>query len=137
MESKQGNIVRYDNSEQAIVPRTLNRSPSPLRHDRVAAMLWVVVTVGALGFAPLAGAVGDPLESKLKLGLTMDAVVALIGTTPDAESCKTTFGIRTCRLVWKKFFIDTRYEVDFLWGRLVSVRTCRNANTSCPSSKAE
>lgn len=64
----------------------------------------------------------DELGSKIKVGLTQDAVVALFGATPDTEACKTFLGLQACRLVWNKGIINiTRYEVDFVAGRVISV----------------
>lgn len=62
------------------------------------------------------------LAENIKTGLTKEAVVALFGTAPDTESCRNILGLSSCRLTWSKGIVaKTRYEVDFIAGRVVAV----------------
>lgn len=53
-----------------------------------------------LGLILLAGTtLADDLAEKIKHGLTRDAVIALIGSPPDEEVCKTYIAISSCKMV--------------------------------------
>jgi len=121
-------------------PPAAKTQPPDHRRLRVffGAPRLVVLAIGVvtLMVGPPASA-ADDVESKLKVGLTMAATIALMNSDPDGQSCRTTLGVSTCRLLWKKFLGDRRYEVDFIWDRLVSVRVCRNADMACPSVKSQ
>lgn len=129
--------LHCDRCDRRVRP-TLRRGPlTSLKHITTAMLLTIVCSIGGLAATPPASAAEDALESKLQIGITRDAAIALMNAAPDGESCRTVLGIRNCRLVWQKFFGDRRYEADFLFDRLVGVRVCRNAGTACPSAKAE
>ncbi len=84
-------------------------------------------SIVTLGLALLAGAtLADDLAEKIKPGLTRDAVVALIGSPPDEEGCKTYIGVSACKLIWSKGIVGrTRYEVEFIAGRVVTVQVMK------------
>ena len=75
----------------------------------------------------------DDLGDKIKAGFTRDAVIALIGSPPDEEGCKTYLGVSACRLTWNKGgFQRARYEVEFIAGRVVTVQVTKTKNILWP-----
>lgn len=84
-------------------------------------------SIVALGLVfSVSATLADDLAEKIKPGLTRDAVVALIGSPPDEEGCKTYIGVSTCKLVWSKGIVGrSRYEVEFIAGRVVTVQVTK------------
>lgn len=84
-------------------------------------------SIVALGLVFWVGATfADDLAENIKPGLTRDAVVALIGSPPDEEGCKTYIGVSACKLIWSKGIVGrTRYEVEFIAGRVVTVQVTK------------
>lgn len=66
---------------------------------------------------------GDEIMSKLAIGLTKDAVIAIMQSEPDEQGCKSYLGVSACKLIWSKGLISkSRYEVEFVAGRLVTAQ---------------
>ena len=86
----------------------------------------LVFLVSVLGLTRNASGVDDTVVAKLEAGLTRAAIVALVGSDPDAERCTTTLGLRSCVLVWIWHFPPRRIEVRTVFNRLVVVTTCRS-----------
>jgi hypothetical protein len=83
-------------------------------------MAFILSVLTTLAFA------NDDVAEKIKPGLTRDAVVALIGSSPDEEGCKTYMGVSACKLIWSKGIVGrTRYEVEFIAGRVVTVQVMK------------
>ncbi len=94
-------------------------------------MKQCIVAVGLVFWVGVISA--DDLGDKIKTGLTRDAVIALIGSPPDEEDCKTYIGVSACRLTWNKgVFQRACYEVEFIAGRVVTVQVTKTKNILWP-----
>lgn len=100
-------------------------------NSRYAAVLKRALYVWLAMSSGLANAGDDQLEEKLRVGITRDAAIAIVGTEPTEEACKTTLGIRVCRLSFTRMLSSKRYEVDLLGDRLISVASCDKALPRC------
>lgn len=83
-------------------------------------IVFILSVLATMAFA------NDDVAEKIKPGLTRDAVVALIGSPPDEEGCKTYIGVSACKLVWSKGIVGrSRYELEFIAGRVVTVQVTK------------
>lgn len=70
----------------------------------------------------------DEPSDKIAVGLTRDAVVALVGSKPTEETCTSYLGVPSCKLTFTKGSAiagKSTYVVHFVANRVVSVKTTK------------
>jgi hypothetical protein len=68
----------------------------------------------------------DETTDKIRVGMTQDEVISLMGSKPYDSDCSTTVGVKACKLFWKKATFDKNsftaffYDVTLIADRVVS-----------------